>query len=101
MQYFSAQDPSAIAATLAKGLKATDALVAEVEKSSLSAEQKYNVLHELRVKQQQFNTALIASLGISVEADIVPATQAGGLFLRRCAERNRAFRWLYPAKAFM
>ncbi len=77
---FSAQDPSAIAATLAKGLKVTDALVAEVEKSTLTADQKFNVSHELKVKQQQFNVALVASLGISVEADIVPATQASGPF---------------------
>ena len=77
---FSAQDPSAVAATLAKGLKATDALVVDVEKSALSADQKFNVLHELKVKQQQFNTALVASLGISIEADIVPAVQPGGAF---------------------
>jgi LmbE family N-acetylglucosaminyl deacetylase len=80
MKTFSAQDPSAIASTLAEGLKATDALAAEVQKSSLSAGQKFDVLHELKVKQQQFNAALIASLGISVEADIVPETQVGGPF---------------------
>ena len=75
---FSAQDPSAIAGTLAKGLKTTDALVAEVEKSSLTAEEKYNVLHELKEKRQQFNQALLASLGVSLEADIVPAAGSDG-----------------------
>jgi LmbE family N-acetylglucosaminyl deacetylase len=99
MSTFSAQDPSAIAATLAKGLKATDALVAEVEKSSLSADQKFNVLHELRVKQQQFNTALIASLGISVEADIVPATQAGGLFAEMRGSQQ-SFQMATPGRSF-
>lgn len=76
---FSAQDPSAIAGTLVKGLKATDALVAEVEKSSLGADEKYNVLHELTVKQQQFNSALIASLAVSVVADVVPPARQDGL----------------------
>jgi LmbE family N-acetylglucosaminyl deacetylase len=99
MSTFSAQDPSAIAATLAKGLKATDALVAEVEKSSLSADQKFNVLHELKVKQQQFNTALIASLGISVEADIVPATQAGGLFAEMRGSQQ-SFQMATPGQSF-
>ncbi len=76
---FSAQEPSAIAGTLAKGLKATDTLAAEVAKSSLKAEEKYNVLHELTAKQKQFNAALLSSLGISVEADVVPPARQGGL----------------------
>jgi LmbE family N-acetylglucosaminyl deacetylase len=73
MGAFSAQDPSAISETLVKGLKATDALIAEVETSNLTAEQKYDVQHELKVKQQQFKTALIAALGIEVESDVIPS----------------------------
>ncbi len=73
---FSAQDPSAIAGTLARGLKATDDLAESVEKSSLTAEEKYNLLHELRVKKQQFNQALLASLSISLEADLMPAAKS-------------------------
>jgi LmbE family N-acetylglucosaminyl deacetylase len=96
---FSAQDPSAIAATLAKGRKATDALVAEVDKSTLSAEQKFNVLHELKVKQQQFNVALVASLGISVEADIVPAAQAGGPFAEMRGTQQ-SFQMATPGRSF-
>lgn len=99
MKNFSAQDPSAVASTLAKGLKATDALVAEVERSSLSADQKFNVLHELKLKQQQFNTALTASLGISVEADIVPATQAGGPFAEMRGSQQ-SFQMATPGKSF-
>ncbi len=75
---FSARDPSSIAATLAEGLKSTDALLAAVETSSLAAEQKYNLRHELTIKQEQFQQALQASLGISVEADIVPAAGPAG-----------------------
>ncbi|MEO6801825.1 MAG: PIG-L family deacetylase [Granulicella sp.] len=96
---FSAQDPSAVAATLAKGMKATDALAAQVEKSQLTADQKFNVLHELRVKQQQFNTALVASLGISVEADVVPAARADGAFAEmRGAQQS--FQMATPGRSF-
>ena len=96
---FSAQNPSATATTLAKGLKATDALVAEVEKSGLPADQKFNVLHELKVKKQQFNVALVASLGISVEADIVPATQTGGA-IAEMRGSQQSFQMATPGQNF-
>ena len=73
MVHFSPRDPSAIADTLAQGLKLTDALVATVKQSSLTPERQYNVLHELGVKQEQFHQALLASLEVSAEADVVPA----------------------------
>ncbi len=73
---FSAQDPSAIADILADGLKATDALVAAVKRSSLTDQQKYDVLHELGLKQEQFRQALIASLEVSAEADVVSTESA-------------------------
>ncbi len=75
--HFSAEDPSAIADTLAEGLKSTDALVAAVRLSSLNPERKYNVLHELSVKQEQFRQALLASLEVSAEADMVPVESGG------------------------
>jgi LmbE family N-acetylglucosaminyl deacetylase len=76
---FSAQAPSAIAGVLTKGLKATDALIEEVQKSGLASEQKYNVLHELRVKQRQFSSALTAALGVEVEADVIPGGASGDI----------------------
>jgi LmbE family N-acetylglucosaminyl deacetylase len=96
---FSAQDPSATAETLAKGLKATYALIGEVEKSGLAAEQKYNVLHELKVKQQQFQTALIAALGLEVEADVIP----GGPSMNIPAEfrgAQESFQMATPGQSF-
>ena len=73
--------------------------MAEVEKSTLPAEQKFNVLHELKVKQQQFNVALVASLGISVEADVVPAAQPGGAFAEmRGAQQS--FQMATPGRSF-
>ena len=74
MEEFSAEKPAAIAPYLAKGKLRTEALIVAVEKSSLPAEAKYDVLNELRVKARQFNTALIASLQLSLNADV---TQAG------------------------
>jgi LmbE family N-acetylglucosaminyl deacetylase len=67
---FSAQQPSSIAPDLAKGKLAIEALIADVKSSSMSADAKYNVLHELEVKQRQFNDALVAALQISLNADV-------------------------------
>ncbi len=71
--HFSARDPSAIADILAEGLKSTNGLVAAVKQSALNSEQKYNVLHELGIKQDQFRQALLACLEVSAEADVIPA----------------------------
>ena len=79
---FSAQHPEAIASTLADGLKATNALIEKVDASGLSAESKYDVSHELRVKQAQFNNALAESLGISVLATVAPEKEPTGPFAR-------------------
>ena len=96
---FSAQDPSAIAETLAKGLKATDSLISEVDKSDLAAEQKYNVLHELKVKQRQFQSAIVAALGLEVEADVIP----GGPAMNIPAEfrgAQQSFQMATPGQSF-
>ena len=96
---FSAQEPSAIAEALAKGLKATDSLIGEVEKSDLTAEQKYNVLHELKVKQRQFQTAIVAALGLEVEADVIP----GGPSMNIPAEfrgAQQSFQMATPGQSF-
>jgi LmbE family N-acetylglucosaminyl deacetylase len=69
---FSANQPATIAPTLAEGLKATRDLITQVADSHLSADAKYNVLHELRIKETQFNDALAESLGITVTAVLAP-----------------------------
>jgi LmbE family N-acetylglucosaminyl deacetylase len=79
---FSAEHPEKIAPTLAEGLKATNALVAEVGSSSLSADAKYNVTFELKVKQTQFNTALVEALGLSGRATVAPEKPPTGMFAR-------------------
>lgn len=78
-QTFSAADPAAIAPILAKGLSATNALIAEVDgNASMAPAAKYNVLYELRVKQAQFNDALTEALGLAVYAVVAPDEVAGG-----------------------
>jgi LmbE family N-acetylglucosaminyl deacetylase len=67
---YSVADPSAIAPLLAQGLKATNDLVNQVNGSALSADAKYDVLHELKTKQAQFNDALALSLSLSLTANV-------------------------------
>src|SRR5579871_555070 len=69
---YSAARPAAIAAILAEGLKSTRMLIDEVRKSPLSEPAKGDVLFELGVKEQQFQTALVDSLGIHFEAAVAP-----------------------------
>ncbi len=76
---FAAQDTSAIAPPLADGMRATEKLISAVESSSLDPAARYNVLFELRVKQRQFNDALVSALGLSMEADVVPAPHGDGM----------------------
>lgn len=69
---FSPINPARIAPLLAQGMKETEGLIQQVETSSLSKEAKYNILHELRVKQHEFNDAILEALGISLSATIAP-----------------------------
>src|SRR2546430_2135798 len=82
MNDFSAQHPETTAATLAAGLKRTNELMETVASSDLAGDSKYNVTHELRVKQAQFSNALAESLGISVLATVAPEKEPTGPFAR-------------------
>jgi len=79
---FSAQRPEAIAPTLAAGLKATNALIEKVAVSELTADSKFDVTHELKVKQAQFENALAESLGLSLLATVAPEKEPTGPFAR-------------------
>jgi LmbE family N-acetylglucosaminyl deacetylase len=76
MHGYSGSDPSAIAPLLAEGLKATNDLADKVGASSLSAEAKYDILHELKTKQEQFNDALALSLGLTMRANVTTQTSS-------------------------
>jgi LmbE family N-acetylglucosaminyl deacetylase len=79
---FQAREPSTIAPVLADGLSATSALIGEVKQSSLSDDAKYDLLHELGVKQAQFNDALALALGLSIQANITQEHPPSGPFAR-------------------
>lgn len=73
---FNATRPDAVAPMLADGLTQTNALLKDIAASRLPAEAKFNMTHELLIKQKQFNDALGQSLGVSMIAAV--STGAGG-----------------------
>lgn len=77
---YAAQHPEKIASTLASALKATNELIEKVGSSELSAESKYDVTYELKIKQAQFGNALAECLGLSVLATVAPAKEPTGPF---------------------
>jgi len=64
--------PNAIAPILADGLRATRALRAELGSSNLLEPGKSDVAFELSAKEQQFQNALAAALGLSMQAIVAP-----------------------------
>ncbi|HEV2709521.1 MAG TPA: PIG-L family deacetylase [Edaphobacter sp.] len=72
---FSASAPEKIAPLLKDGLAETRMLITRVESAKdLTPRQKYDVLHELKVKETQFNDALVEALGLSLEARVAPGS---------------------------
>ena len=69
--------PEKIAPELATGYKVTQQLIEWVNASALNADDKANVVHELNIKLAQFNTALAESLGLEVNALVMPRTATG------------------------
>lgn len=67
-------NPEKIAPELAIGYHKTKDLIDAVSASSLSADDKANVIHELNIKLVQFNTALAEALGLRVDALMIPRT---------------------------
>jgi LmbE family N-acetylglucosaminyl deacetylase len=71
---FSPSQPDKIAPLLATGMQQTQSLIQKVSASNLSAEEKYNILHELAVKEAQFNSAIVESLGVTLAAVVAPSS---------------------------
>src|ERR1700733_7546534 len=69
--------PEKTAPFLKDGLKATDELIAKVEASGLTDREKYDLLHELRVKRVQFNDAIVQALGLSLRAQVAGKADNG------------------------
>jgi len=99
MAKFSAVKPEETAPALAAGLKQTLALLDQVEKSSLSAEAKYNIRHELQIKQAQFNNSLIEALGIGLSANVAPQTEPSPL-MRMFMGDPETFQAAIPGQSF-
>jgi hypothetical protein len=94
-----AEDPSGIAPTLAKGLAATNELIEKVNSSSLSADAKYDVLHELNAKKDQFNNALALSLGLTLSANVTQEHPPSGPFARFMRDQP-TFQMAIPGQHF-
>jgi LmbE family N-acetylglucosaminyl deacetylase len=77
---YSVADPEMCAPFLRDGLTSTDSLMQELEASTLNEREKYDVLHELKVKRAQFNEALVHALGLSIRAQVAPAREDTGPF---------------------
>ncbi|HEY3456899.1 MAG TPA: PIG-L family deacetylase [Bryobacteraceae bacterium] len=96
---FSAAAPEKTAPELAKGLKATIDLLAQLEKSSLSEDAKYDIRHELEIKRVQFNNALAEALGLAVSATVAPATEQNPLMTMFLGDPE-TFRTAIPGQTF-
>jgi LmbE family N-acetylglucosaminyl deacetylase len=74
MSEFSATQPERIAPRLAEGLAQITALRREVESINrpMGLEQRFDVVEELSMKQRQFQQAIVAALGVSVNATVGP-----------------------------
>ena len=75
---FNPQQPQALVPLLAKGLQQTQLLIKQLEASSLKPEEKYNIRHELKVKEAQFNSAIVEALGVTLTAVVAPANPEHG-----------------------
>ena len=96
---FSAASPENCAPALAQGMKDTIALISAVEKSGLSADSKYDLLHELNIKRAQFNSALAESLGLSVAATVAPDQEPNARMAQFLGDPE-TFRVAIPGQTF-
>lgn len=76
-QEFDATDPTKCAPALAKGLSETRALIAQFGAGRMD-DAHYNALHELELKQEQFEFALNQALGVTLLAVVQPEGAAAG-----------------------
>jgi LmbE family N-acetylglucosaminyl deacetylase len=95
---YAIKAPEKTAPFLRDGLRATDALIGQVQASSLTAQEKYDLLHELRVKQVQFNDALVEALGLKLRAQV--AGPGGGGPFARFGDGGDTFVTAVPGQSF-
>jgi LmbE family N-acetylglucosaminyl deacetylase len=95
---YAIKAPEKTAPFLRDGLRATDALIGQVQASSLTAQEKYDLLHELRVKRVQFNDALVEALGLKLRAQV--AGPGGGGPFARFGDGGDTFVTAVPGQSF-
>ena len=95
---YAIKAPEKTAPFLRDGLRATNTLIAQVETSGLTAQEKYDVLHELRVKRVQFNDALVEALGLKLRAQV--AGPGGGGPFARFGDGGDTFVTAVPGQSF-
>ncbi len=98
MKMYAIAAPEKTAPLLRDGLAATDGLLAKVEASRLTEREKYDVLHELRVKRVQFNDALVQALGLKLRAQV--AGQGSGGPFARFGDGGDTFVTAVPGQGF-
>ena len=91
--------PERVAPALADGLKELRKLEAQTRESNLSEPGRSNVLFELQEKDQQFESALTAALGLSFDAAVAPANPPSGPFAR-FAGASATFTIAVPGQQF-
>ncbi len=75
-QLFTADRPEAVAPPLRRALAAVDVLLTAYSTThDLPDEQRFNLVHELRVKRVQLNDALVLADGLSMTATLDAASQ--------------------------
>ena len=72
--------PELIAPSLADALKATHALLEQVQSSGLAEPGKSDAAFELRVKEEQLTKALTLALGLSLDVSVAPEHESNGRF---------------------
>ncbi len=96
---FDGAHPDRSAPALAAGLRATVALIDELDKSQLPVESKYDVRHELEIKRVQFNNAIAQALGLSIAATVAPSQEPNPRFAAFMGDPE-TFRIAVPGQKF-
>lgn len=95
---FSMDAPDAVAPILAQGMAQTESLIQEIRQRPLPNDARYDMLHELAVKRDQFNRALTQALGLDVHAIASNSAKTNrGIFYRGPAE---TFQTAIPGQNF-
>lgn len=97
---FNARDPGAIASHLARGLTLTQAAIDAVNRGRLSPRARYDILHELNIKRAQFNNALVAALGLSLNANVTTANANMDPMMAMFRGQPDTFRVAIPGQQF-